>query len=111
MREARGGGCASVSLFLETSARERGKRCVRMLLQRWMDGDAKRECASKSNPDRRLRTASALTRWRSVRLIALVTVVLDARGGRLVEARRWHLDLGRLCARRLFGSPLGFGET
>lgn len=109
MSEARGGGCASVSLFLETSAREEGKRCVRMLLQRWMDGDAKRECASKSNRDRRLRRA--LTRWRSVRLIALVPVVLDARGGRLVEARRRHLDLGRLCARRPFGSPLGFGET
>ncbi len=109
MSEARGGGCASVSLFLETSAREEGKRCVRMLLQRWMDGDAKRECASKRNRDRRLRRA--LTRWRSVRLIALVPVVLDARGGRLVEARRRHLDLGRLCARRPFGSPLGFGET
>ena len=109
MSEARGGGCASVSLFLETSAREEGKRCVRMLLQRWMDGDAKRECASKRNHDRRLRRA--LTRWRSVRLIALVPVVLDARGGRLVEARRRHLDLGRLCARRPFGSPLGFGET
>jgi len=71
-------------------------------------GDARRPRVSKRN--RSNAKLASVRRW-NVRLIALVAVVFDARGGRLIEARRRRLHLDRLLVRRAFGLTLGFSET